>query len=97
MKREKTSRWHYFKYDVMQFFGVVLELVVPVVLFVVLVLGPFFGLVLWGNHSACQRICEANGDENGWDYWAGCYCKDEFGLYNPKDSRGDRSPGKEGP
>lgn len=51
---------------------------------ILLIVGAF-----WLTCSGCARVCEANGDKNGWDVRTGCYCQDANGLYNPKDSRDD--------
>jgi hypothetical protein len=41
--------------------------------------------------QSCARVCEHNGDESEY-LWTGggCWCLDEQGAYNPKDSREDR-------
>lgn len=41
----------------------------------------------------CQYVCEGNGDENAYRWDAGCWCRDEEGLYNPADSRDGRGKG----
>ena len=71
------------------FFAFMSAVVLPFA-FLAFVLVGAGALAMWGTNSACERVCQANGDENGWDWWLGCFCKDEHGLYNPKDSR-DRS------
>ena len=38
----------------------------------------------WSN---CEDACEANGDESMWMISQGCFCKDDDGLYNPRDER----------
>ncbi len=40
----------------------------------------------WG----CGKACEANGDEANYIVGNGCYCEDEIGVYNPRDSRDNR-------
>lgn len=59
-------------------------------------LAVFFGVICagvwWANVSSCERVCMING--NAWHYepfGGGCYCRDDDGLYNPRDSREDRS------
>lgn len=42
------------------------------------------------SSSECSEICRANGDRGDFTWTQGCYCRDEHGIYNPKDSR-DRS------
>ena len=63
------------------------NVLVPIFVVIVVLVVPLGALGMWGSYSACSRVCEANGDENGWDWWMGCFCQDEEGLYNPKDSR----------
>lgn len=41
--------------------------------------------------SDCSEICKATGDKADYTWTQGCYCRDEEGMYNPKDSR-DRAP-----
>jgi hypothetical protein len=60
---------------------------VPLLFAIILIVAPLAAIGVWGSHSGCKRVCEANGDDNGWDWWMGCFCQDEEGLYNPKDSR----------
>lgn len=40
--------------------------------------------------NGCENACEANGDEAEFIVGNGCYCRDDAGIYNPRDSRGDR-------
>lgn len=35
----------------------------------------------------CEFVCTTNGHEPVYLIAEGCYCKDERGLFNPKDSR----------
>ena len=35
----------------------------------------------------CNFVCTTNGHEPVYLIAEGCYCKDERGLFNPKDSR----------
>ena len=56
-------------------------------IFILALLGALVAGAFWLDWSGCARVCEANGDANGWDVRTGCYCRDDGGLYNPKDSR----------
>ena len=47
-------------------------------------LGAFFAFLAWGVHAACDKVCEANGDRSHFVRFDGCYCEDDWGLYNPK-------------
>lgn len=54
------------------------------------------GLVAW-SMSACTEVCRINGDKDHFLIMGGgCWCEDEDGLYNPKDSR-DRVRDREKP
>lgn len=53
-------------------------------LFMVLV---FVAPMKWIDYENCTDVCEACGDEPFWRISLGCFCKDERGLYNPKDER----------
>ncbi len=41
--------------------------------------------------QACDRVCRANDHTGNYEVFAGgCYCRDDKGLYNPRDSRDAR-------
>ena len=54
--------------------------------FLLLVAGVWYASIYYGNRG-CAYVCEANGDENAYRWDAGCWCRDEEGVYNPSDSR----------
>ena len=60
------------------------------VLIVGAILGTLFLVTEHYNEQGCQYICDGNGDENGYRWNAGCWCRDDIGLYNPEDSRDGR-------
>jgi hypothetical protein len=64
-----------------------LKIAVPIVLLVVAVVFGSFSYGVHINNQGCQYICDGNGDENAFKWQAGCWCRDEEGLYNPRDSR----------
>lgn len=39
------------------------------------------------SYNDCSDICSTNKDEAHWTWTQGCFCKDDDGLYNPKDER----------
>lgn len=41
-------------------------------------------IIDWSN---CEDVCEANGHECMWKISQGCFCKDDDGVYNPRDER----------
>lgn len=52
----------------------------------------FLTAILGGNYvlstAACTEVCLINGDKDHYIvFGGGCWCQDEDGLYNPKDSR----------
>ena len=54
-----------------------------------LLYGTWRATVYYSNQG-CGYVCEANGDENAYRWDAGCWCRDDQGVYNPQDSRNDQ-------
>lgn len=64
------------------------KILVPIILLVLAVVYGSWSYQVHINNQGCQYICDGNGDENAFKWQAGCWCRDEKGLYNPRDSRG---------
>ncbi len=64
--------------------------VVPTILYILGCVALFMAFTVPGkviDRSNCMDVCEANGDKPFWRISMGCFCKDERGLYNPRDER----------
>lgn len=57
---------------------------------VMLIFMLIFGIITAAK-AECRKVCESNGHEEQYFVFSGgCWCQDEAGLYNPRDSREDR-------
>lgn len=65
------------------FMRLMMRLMIGFALVLFAVLAP----LAWCTLEECGDLCKRNGDERNWTFTQGCYCEDEQGVYNPKDSR----------
>lgn len=67
-----------------------LTIIVMFIAVFMLLLTALLSVVFVLDAHNCAHVCRRNGDNS--DYLVGgeCWCADEQGLYNPKDSREER-------
>ena len=67
-----------------------LKMFIGIVILMLGLIGGIAGLSVYFENRGCQYVCDGNGHENAYRWDAGCWCRDETGVYNPEDSRNDR-------